>query len=60
MANALINQERGLYRACGVKPRTVWRDWAVEKEIPESPDVMTFVFKRIDDRLVKSSLPGST
>jgi len=30
----------------------------VEKKIPESPDVMTFVFKRIDDRLVKTSLPG--
>ena len=58
MANALINQERGLYSARGVKPQTVWRDWAVEKKIPESPDVMTFVFKRIDDRLVKTSLPG--
>ena len=58
MANALINQERGLYSARGVKPHTVWRDWAVERKIPESPDVMTFVFKRIDDRLVKTSLPG--
>jgi nitric oxide dioxygenase len=58
MANALINQERGLYSARGVKPQTVWRDRAVEKKIPESPDVMTFVFKRIDDRLVKTSLPG--
>ncbi len=58
MAHALINQERGLYSARGVKPQTVWRDWAVEKKIPESPDVMTFVFKRIDDRLVKTSLPG--
>ncbi|HET7667477.1 MAG TPA: globin domain-containing protein, partial [Mycobacterium sp.] len=58
MANALINQERGLYSARGVKPQTVWRDWAVEKKIRESPDVMTFVFKRIDDRLVKTSLPG--
>lgn len=58
MANALINQERGLYSARGVKPQTVWRDWAVEKKIPESADVMTFVFKRIDDRLVKTSLPG--
>ena len=26
MANALINQERGLYSARGVKPHTVWRD----------------------------------
>jgi nitric oxide dioxygenase len=58
MANALINQERGLYSARGVKPQTVWREWALEKKIPESPDVMTFVFKRIDDRLVKTSLPG--
>src|SRR3954462_2315263 len=27
MANALINQERGLYSARGVRPETVWRDW---------------------------------
>ena len=42
----------------GSSRHTVWRDWAVERKIPESPDVMTFVFKRIDDRLVKTSLPG--
>jgi nitric oxide dioxygenase len=58
MADALINQERGLYSARGVKPQTVWREWAVEKKIQESPDVMTLVFKRIDDQLVKTSLPG--
>ena len=58
MANALINQERGLYSARGVRPETVWRPWRVEKKIRETPDVVTFVVKRIDDRLVKTSLPG--
>jgi nitric oxide dioxygenase len=58
MANALINQERGLYSARGVRPETVWRDWQVERKIRETPDVVTFVVKRIDDRLVKTSLPG--
>lgn len=58
MADALINQERGLYSARGVRPSTVWRDWAVERRIQETPDVVTFVLKRIDDRLVKTSLPG--
>ncbi len=58
MANALVNQERGLYSARGVRAETVWRDWAVERRIQETPDVVTFVFKRIDDRLVKTSLPG--
>jgi nitric oxide dioxygenase len=58
MANALINQERGLYSARGVRPETVWRPWQVESKIRETPDVVTFVVKRIDDRLVKTSLPG--
>ena len=58
MANALINQERGLYSARGVRPETVWRDWQVERKIQEAADVVTFVVKRIDDRLVKTSLPG--
>ena len=58
MANALINQERGLYSARGVRPETVWRQWQVEKKIRETEDVVTFVVKRIDDRLVKTSLPG--
>jgi nitric oxide dioxygenase len=58
MANALINQERGLYSARGVRPETVWRPWRVESKIRETPDVVTFVVKRIDDRLVKTSLPG--
>ena len=58
MADALINQERGLYSARGVKATTVWRDWAVERKIQETDDVTTFVVKRIDDRLVKTSLPG--
>jgi nitric oxide dioxygenase len=58
MANALINQERGLYSARGVRPETVWRQWQVEKKIRETADVVTFVVRRIDDRLVKTSLPG--
>ncbi|MER5840370.1 globin domain-containing protein [Streptomyces prasinus] len=58
MANALINQERGLYSARGVRPETVWRDWRVERKIKETDDVVTFVVKRNDDRLVKTSLPG--
>ncbi|GAA3377693.1 FAD-binding oxidoreductase [Streptomyces sannanensis] len=58
MANALINQERGLYSARGVRPETVWRQWKVEKKIRETHDVVTFVVKRIDHRLVKTSLPG--
>jgi nitric oxide dioxygenase len=58
MANVLINQERGLYSARGVRPETVWRPWRVERKIRETPDVVTFVVRRIDDRIVKTSLPG--
>jgi nitric oxide dioxygenase len=58
MANALMNQERGLYSARGVTADTVWRRWQVEEKITETDDVVTFVMKRIDDRLVKTSLPG--
>ena len=58
MANALINQERGLYSARGVRPETVWRRLAGREKIRETADVVTFVVKRIDDRLVKTSLPG--
>jgi nitric oxide dioxygenase len=58
MAYALIHQERGLYSARGVRPETVWRRWEVERKIPETDDVVTFVVKRVDDRLVRTSLPG--
>ena len=58
MANALINQERGLYSARGVRPETVWRPWQVASKIRETADVVTFIVRRIDDRLVKTSLPG--
>jgi len=58
MAYALTNEERGLYSARGVTPQTVWRPWRVEQKIVETDDVVTFVVKRIDDRLVKTSLPG--
>ena len=58
MAYTLIHIERGLYSARGVRPRTVWRQWEVEEKVPETDDVLTFVVKRVDDRLVKPSLPG--
>jgi nitric oxide dioxygenase len=58
MAYALINQERGLYSARGVRPETVWRQWQVEEKKVETDDVVTFRLKRIDDRLVRTSLPG--
>jgi nitric oxide dioxygenase len=58
MAYALINQERGLYSARGVRPETVWRDWEVVEKVRETADVVTFRVKRIDDRLVRTSLPG--
>jgi nitric oxide dioxygenase len=58
MAYALIHQERGLYSARGVRPETVWRDWQVAEKVTETVDVVTFRVRRIDDRLVKTSLPG--
>lgn len=58
LANTLIHQERGLYSARGARPESIWRDWQVERKIKETPDMATFVVKRIDDRLVKTSLPG--
>lgn len=58
MAYALINQERGLYSARGVRPETVWRPWRVDQKIQETDEVVTFVVQRVDDRLVKTSLPG--
>jgi nitric oxide dioxygenase len=58
MAYALINQERGLYSARGVRPETVWREWEVAERIEETDDVVTFRLRRTDDRLVKTSLPG--
>src|SRR4051794_17772041 len=58
MARALINQERGLYSARGVRPETVWRDWEVAEKRRKTDDVVTFTVRRIDDRLVKTSLPG--
>jgi nitric oxide dioxygenase len=58
MANALINIERGLYSARGVRPQTVWRPWQVAEKAVESEDVVRFTVRRVDDRLVKTSLPG--
>ncbi|MCA0145268.1 FAD-binding oxidoreductase [Blastococcus sp. LR1] len=58
MAYALINQERGLYSARGVRPETVWREWEVAEKVSETADVVTFRMRKVSDRLVKSSLPG--
>jgi nitric oxide dioxygenase len=58
MARALINQERGLYSARGVRPESVYRDWEVTDKIQETADVVTFRLRRIDRRLVRTSLPG--
>ncbi|WP_116451576.1 globin domain-containing protein [Blastococcus litoris] len=58
MAYALINQERGLYSARGVRPETVWREWEVAEKVRETDDVVTFRMRKVDDRLVKTSLPG--
>jgi nitric oxide dioxygenase len=58
MADSLIHIERGLHCSPAVKPQTIWRQWQVEQKIRETGDVVTFVVKRIDDRLVKPSLPG--
>jgi nitric oxide dioxygenase len=58
MAYALINQERGLYSARGVRPETVWREWEVAERIDETDEVVTFRMRKTDDRLVRTSLPG--
>ena len=57
MANALINQERGLYSARGVRPDTVWRPWRVEHKIRETDDVVTFVVNR-DRRPAGEDVPA--
>jgi nitric oxide dioxygenase len=58
MAYALIHSERGLYSARGVRPETVWREWQVVERIQETEDVVSFVVRRVDDRAVRTSLPG--
>jgi nitric oxide dioxygenase len=58
MAYALINQERGLYSARGVRAETVWREWEVAERVQETDDVVTFRMRKTDDRLVRTSLPG--
>lgn len=58
MADALIHIERGLYSARAIHPQTVWRQWEVEQKIQETDVVVTFIVRRVDDRLVKPSLPG--
>jgi len=58
MAYALIHQERGLYSARGVTAERVWRRWRVASKVPETDDVALFVMRRMDDRSVRTSLPG--
>ena len=58
MAFGLANTERGLYSARDVRPEIVWRPWEVAEKIQETDDVVTFRVKRIDDRPVRTSLPG--
>jgi nitric oxide dioxygenase len=58
MANMLINKERGLYNAVKLSPETIWRTWRVVERIQETDDVVTFVVERVDERIVKQSLPG--
>jgi nitric oxide dioxygenase len=58
MAYALIHQERGLYSARGVTAERVWRRWRVASKVPETDDVVLFVMRRMDDRSVRTSLPG--
>ena len=60
MANALVNIERGLYSARGVRPQTVWRPWEVEQKIVETYDVVSFVVRRVDDRPVKTTASTDT
>jgi nitric oxide dioxygenase len=58
MAFALTNTERGLYSARGVRPEIVWRPWQVEEKRQETADVVSFRVRRVDDRPVRTSLPG--
>jgi len=58
MAYALINQERGLYSARGVTAERVWRQWSVAEKVQDADDVILFVMQRVDDRPVRTSLPG--
>lgn len=58
MASDLINIERGLYSARGVRPDYVYRDWEVLEKNPVTDDVVEFVVGRMDNRIVKTSLPG--
>jgi nitric oxide dioxygenase len=58
MAYALIHQERGLYSARGVTAERVWRRWRVASKVAETDDVVMFVMRRMDDRSVRTSLPG--
>jgi nitric oxide dioxygenase len=58
MANALINQERALYRAAELTPDSVWQSWRIARKTRESDDVVTFVLQGPDGAAAAPSLPG--
>src|SRR4051812_17189207 len=57
MARALINQERGLYSARGVRPEIIWREWQGAGKGQETDDVVTFKGRRTHDRLGENPPP---
>jgi nitric oxide dioxygenase len=60
MAYALTSEERGLYSARGVTAETVWRQWRVERKIPETDDVVTFVVNASTTGSCGPHCPAST
>src|SRR5262249_27434897 len=57
MVYTLTHVKRGLHNARG-ETADGMAEMEVEKKLQETDDVVTFVVKRIDDHLVKPSLPG--
>lgn len=56
MANALIAIEKRLYEEQGGSH--TWRPWEVVERITETPDVVTFRLRPVDDGPVRGFLPG--
>jgi nitric oxide dioxygenase len=55
MANALIAIERRLYEETGGGE---WREWQVVERVAETPDVVTFRLRPLDDRPVRAFRAG--
>ncbi|CAM5385535.1 globin domain-containing protein [Streptomyces aurantiogriseus] len=55
MANALIAIEKRLYEERGGH---TWRTWEVVERVAETPDVVTFRLRPLDDAPVRDFLPG--